>query len=87
MQKIAATGEKLKTTGNNISSAGQKLLPVTAAVTGMGAASLKTAADFESSMSTVDGQNVNTMDKLSELSKKMGSETAFSATECSQAFN
>ena len=53
----------------------------------MGAASLKTAADFESSMSTVDGQNVNTMDKLSELSKKMGSETAFSATECSQAFN
>ena len=75
MQKIAATGEKLKTTGDNISSAGQKLLPVTAAVTGMGAASLKTAADFESSMSqvqatmgitkdsmsTVDGQSVNTM--------------------------
>lgn len=101
MQKIAATGEKLKTTGDNISNAGQKLLPVTAAVTGMGAASLKTAADFESSMSqvqatmgitkdsmsTVDGQSVNTMDKLSELAKKMGSETAFSATECSQALN
>lgn len=101
MQKIAATGEKLKTTGDNISSAGQKLLPVTAAVTGMGAASIKTAADFESSMSqvqatmgitkdsmsTVDGQSVNTMDKLSELAKKMGSETAFSATECSQALN
>ena len=78
MQKIAATGEKLKTTGENISNAGQKLLPVTVAVTGMGAASLKTAADFESSMSqvqatmgitkdsmsTVDGQSVNTMDKL-----------------------
>lgn len=101
MQKIAATGEKLKTTGDNISSAGQKLLPVTAAVTGMGAASLKIAADFESSMSqvqatlgitkdsmsTVDGQSVNTMDKLSKLAKKMGSETAFSATECSQALN
>ena len=28
MQKIAATGEKLKTIGDNISSAGQKLLPV-----------------------------------------------------------
>ena len=101
MQKIAATGEKLKTTGENISNAGQKLLPVTVAVTGMGAASLKTAAGFESSMSqvqatmgitkdsmsTVDGQSVNTMDKLSELAKKMGSETAFSATECSQALN
>ena len=46
MQKIAATGEKLKITGDNISNAGQKLLPVTAAVTGMGAASLKIAADF-----------------------------------------
>lgn len=53
MQKIAATGEKLKTTGENISNAGQKLLPVTVAVTGMGAASLKTAAGFESSMSQV----------------------------------
>lgn len=29
VQKIAATGEKLKTVGNNISSAGEKLLPVT----------------------------------------------------------
>lgn len=32
MQKIAATGESLKTTGDNISNAGKKLLPVTAAV-------------------------------------------------------
>lgn len=39
------------------------------------------------SLSTVDGQSVNTMDKLSKLAKKMGSETAFSATECSQALN
>ena len=95
MQKIAATGEKLKTTGENISNAGQKLLPVIVAVTGMGAASIKTAADFESSMSqvqatmgitkdsmsTVDGQSVNTMDKLSKLAKKMGSETALGLRE------
>lgn len=95
MQKIAATGEKLKTTGENISNAGQKLLPVTVAVIGMGAASLKTAAGFESSMSqvqatmgitkdsmsTVDGQSVNTMDKFSKLAKKMGSETALGLRE------
>ena len=76
VQKIAATGEKLKTVGNNISSAGEKMLPVTAAVTGLGAASVTTAANFESSMSqvqatmgvtkdamsSVDGQSVNTMD-------------------------
>jgi TP901 family phage tail tape measure protein len=38
-------------------------------------------------MSTVDGQSVNTMDKLSELAKQMGSETAFSASECAEALN
>lgn len=101
LQKIAANGEKLKTVGDNISSAGQKLLPVTAAVTGLGTAAVTTAANFESSMSqvqatmgvtkdamsTVDGQSVNTMDTLSELAKKMGAETAFSAKECADALN
>lgn len=101
LQKIAANSEKLKTVGDNISSAGQKMLPVTAAVTGLGTAAVTTAANFESSMSqvqatmgvtkdamsTVDGQSVNTMDTLSELAKKMGAETAFSAKECADALN
>lgn len=101
VQKIAATGEKLKTVGENISSAGQKLLPVTAGVTALGTASVTTAANFESSMSqvqatmgitkdamsTVNGQSVNTMDTLSKLAKKMGAETAFSASECAEALN
>jgi TP901 family phage tail tape measure protein len=38
-------------------------------------------------MSTVDGQSVNTMDTLSDLAKQMGSETAFSASECAEALN
>ena len=101
VQKIAVTGEKLKTVGDNISSAGQKLLPVTAGVTALGTASVTTAANFESSMSqvqatmgitkdamsTVNGQSVNTMDTLSKLAKKMGAETAFSASECAEALN
>lgn len=101
VQKIATTGEKLKTVGDNISSAGQKLLPVTAGVTALGTASVTTAANFESSMSqvqatmgitkdamsTVNGQSVNTMDTLSKLAKKMGAETAFSASECAEALN
>lgn len=76
VQKIVATGEKLKTVGNNISSAGEKMLPVTVVVMGLGAASVTTAANFESSMSqvqatmgvtkdamsSVNGQSVNTMD-------------------------
>ena len=101
LQKISATGEKLKTVGDNISSAGQKLLPVTAGVTALGTAAVSTAANFESSMSqvqatmgitkdamsTVNGESVNTMDTLSALAKKMGSETAFSASECAEALN
>ena len=39
------------------------------------------------SMSTLDGQSVNTMDALSDLAKEMGESTAFSATECSEALN
>ena len=101
VQKIAATGESLKTTGDNISNAGKKLLPVTAAVTGLGTASVTTAANFESSMSqvqatmgitkdsmsTLDGQSVNTMDALSNLAQEMGASTSFSATECAEALN
>lgn len=101
LQKISATGEKLKTVGDNISSAGQKLLPVTAGVTALGTAAVSTAANFESSMSqvqatmgitkdamsTVNGESVNTMDTLSALAKKMGAETAFSASECAEALN
>lgn len=101
MQKIAATGEKLKSAGNSISEAGKKLMPITAAVGGLGTAAVTTAANFESSMSQVqatrgitkdamskvDGQTVNTMSTLSELAKKMGAETAFSASECAEALN
>ena len=101
LQKIGATGEKLKTVGDNISSAGQKMLPATAAVTGLGTAAVTTAASFESSMSqvqatmgitkesmsTVNGESVNTMTALSNLAKEMGSKTAFSASECAEALN
>ena len=101
MQKIAAAGEKLKSAGSSISEAGKKLMPVTAAVGGLGTAAVTTAANFESAMSQVqatmgitkdamsqvDGQTVNTMSTLSELAKKMGAETAFSASECAEALN
>ena len=70
-------------------------------MTALGTAAVSTAANFESSMSqvqatmgitkdamsTVNGESVNTMDTLSALAKKMGSETAFSASECAEALN
>lgn len=101
LTKIGDVGSKLETVGNGITNVGKKVSVVSAAVTGMGIASVKTAADFESSMSqvqatmgitkdsmsTVNGESVNTMEALSDLAKQMGSETAFSASECAEALN
>ncbi len=101
LAKIEEVGGKLENVGNTISGVGTKLLPVTAAVTGFGAAAVKTTSDFDSamsqvqatmgatkdSMSTVDGQTVNTMDTLRDLAKEMGANTAFSASECAEALN
>jgi TP901 family phage tail tape measure protein len=101
LQKISAAGEKMTAIGDKISSAGTKLLPVTAGITALGTAAVSMASNFESSMSqvqatmgitkdamsNVNGQSVNTMDTLSALAKKMGSETAFSASDCADALN
>lgn len=72
VQKIATAREKLKTTGDNISSAGQKLLPVTAGVTALGTASVTTAANFESSMSQVQATMGITKDSIREAAVYFG---------------
>lgn len=85
---LAAFGEKAKTSGEKISSAGQKMLPVTAAVAGVGGAAVKTASDFETSMSQTAGaldMPMSKMDNLTQLAMKMGADTQFSATEAGQA--
>lgn len=90
MQKIAATGEQLKNVGGNIESAGKKLLPVTATVTALGTASVKTAADFETAMSkvaAVSGASASEMEALTAKAREMGSKTKFSASEAAEAMN
>ena len=90
MQKIAAAGEKWKTVGDNISSAGQKLLPVTGIVTAAGTAAVKTAADFESAISkvaAVSGATGSDLDALTKKAREMGSRTKFSASEAAEAMN
>ena len=90
MQEIAAKGEKLKTVGDNISNVGTKLLPVTAGVTALGTAAVKTAADFDSSMSkvaAVSGATGADLDKLRDKAREMGSKTKFSASEAAEAMN
>lgn len=67
MQKIATAGESLKSAGDKVSSAGEKLLPASAAVTVLGVAAVKTASDFDSSMSqvaAVSGATGEDFDKL-----------------------
>lgn len=101
LARIEEVGDKLQTAGDKISGAGEKLLPVTAAVAGLGTAAVKTTADFDTSMSQVqatmgitkdamselNGESVNTVEALRDLAKQMGSETAFSASECADAMN
>lgn len=98
---IGEAGSKMEKAGNSITGAGKSVSVASAAVTAMGGAAVKTAADFESSMSqvqatmgitkdsmsNVNGQSVNTMDTLSNLAKTMGAKTAYSASECSEALN
>ena len=90
LQEIAAKGEKLKTVGDNISNVGQKFLPVTAGVVGLGTAAVKTAADFDSAMSkvaAVSGATGSEFDALRDKAREMGSKTKFSASEAAEAMN
>lgn len=90
LQKIPATGEKLQTVGSNIESAGKKLLPVTGAVTALGTAAVKTAADFDSAMSqvaAVSGATGSDLEALRDKAREMGAKTKFSASEAAEAMN
>ena len=74
--------------GGKIEGVGKKLMPVSAAVTGLGVASVKTAADFESGMSKVaaiSGAAGDEMDALSKKAREMGAKTKFSASEAASA--
>lgn len=86
--KLAQISTVTGQVGENLTSAGKKMLPVTAAVTGIGTAAVKTAADFDSSMSNVaaiSGASAEDMDKLRDRAREMGSQTKFSASEAGEA--
>ena len=88
VQEIAAKGEKLKTIGDNITSVGEKFLPATAAVVGLGTAAVKTASDFDTGMSKVaaiSGATGSDLDDLRAKAREMGAKTKFSASEAAAA--
>ncbi len=81
--------DKMQTMGQRMDKIGGKMTKrVTLPIVGIGAAALKVAADFESSMSEVAAISGATGDKLAALEAKareMGSTTKFSASESAQA--
>lgn len=88
----SATLEKVSTVtgevGNKMKSAGQAIMPASAAMAGLGAVSVNTANEFESAMSQAAGalnKPMAQMGELRELAIQTGQETIFSAKEAGQA--
>ena len=84
LQKIGATGEKLQSVGTSIESAGKKFLPVTATVTALGTAAVKSAVDFETAFAgvtkTVDGSETQ-LASIRQGILKLSQSTASSAND------
>ena len=90
LAKIGEAGQVLQNAGDKISGAGEKLLPVTAGVTALGTAAVKTASDFDSTMSkvaAVSGATGDDLQALRDKAREMGSKTKFSASEAAEAMN
>lgn len=83
------TGQTIQKAGTGIAKAGSALTKrVTLPIVAIGAASVKTAADFEASMSNVKaitGASGKDFTDLTEHAKKLGATTAWSAKEVSEA--
>lgn len=88
LSKIDQAGKKMEAFGDSVTSAGQKIMPASMAVAGLGAAAVKTAADFDTSMSkvaAVSGATGDDLDALRDKAREMGAKTKFSATEAAAA--
>lgn len=88
---LKATGEKLKNIAKTVSTAALAAVgAASAAVVGFGKTAVDAGMNFDKSMSQVAatmGKTVDEVADLREFAKKMGSETAFSATEAAEGLN
>lgn len=74
--------------GSSATAAGKAMLPATAAIAGLGTASVMTAANFEAAMSSVAAISGATGDDLTALTNKaqeMGANTRFTASQAAEA--
>lgn len=90
-REMTYTGKKIQKAGNNIANTGKFLTKtVTTPILTVGVTSMKTAADFEQAMAQVAatmGKPIERIRKLSQLARKMGKTTSFSATEAAEGIN
>lgn len=89
--ETATAADKFTAMGTGLSSVGQTLTTkVTVPLVGVGAAAVKTAMDFEASMSNVQAISLGSAEDMALLSDKaleMGAKTKFSASEAADAFS
>lgn len=97
-QQTKAAAEEMQAAGKTIESAGRTMTSVgrgmttyvTAPIVAAGTASVAYAANFEEAMDKVQaisGATREEMEKLEEISLKLGAETKFSATEMAEALS
>lgn len=86
-QKLAETGEKIKNFGAGLENAGNKLMPVTAAITGLGVATGKMATDFEDSMakvSTIADETEVPIDEMKDAILDLSNETGIASGDIAE---
>ncbi len=87
-EQMKAAGSNIQKVGDGIATVGEKLLPVTAALTAAGTAAVGIASSFESEMSKVaaiSGATGEDLQALSDKAREMGATTQYSAQESAQA--
>ncbi|MBG9980439.1 phage tail tape measure protein [Facklamia lactis] len=90
LANVSIAGEQFQLAGDKVKSAGQKMMPVTATIAGLGVAAVKTSSDFDTAMSQVlaiSGATGDEFDQLREKAREMGAKTKFSATDAAEAMN
>ena len=86
-QKLQAAGDKMQKVGDGMQNAGRALMPVTTAITGVGAASVAAAVDFEDAiakLSTIADTSKETgvpIETLEQQIKDLSDQTGISASE------
>ena len=87
--KLASIADITGRVGEGAQNIGRNMSKGSAAIVGLGAAAVKTTADFESSMSNVaaiSGATGENLEALKGKAREMGAQTKFSATEAGDAF-